>query len=125
MRVSRSGIVAKIRYSPDALNDLEEIGDYIADTLKSPIAALNTVGNIQAAVDGLADFPLIGPPLSSISEIETDYRFLVCGNYLVFYRLKEDGVYVVRVVYGKRDYTKILFGNMPDDGPEPPEQGKP
>jgi len=39
-------MVAKIRYSKSAIRDLEEIGDYIADTLKSPIAALCTVEKI-------------------------------------------------------------------------------
>ena len=66
----------KIIYSTTALRDLEQIGDYIADTLKSPMAALNTVGKIQDAIDNLADFPLSGAPLSSVSDVDTDYRFL-------------------------------------------------
>jgi plasmid stabilization system protein ParE len=96
------------------MQDLEEIGDYIADTLKSPIAALNTVNKIQDAVDRLASFPQIGSPLSSIKTVETDYRFLVCGNYLVFYRESKDKVYIDRILYGRRDYMAILFGDMPE-----------
>ena len=103
--------MAKIRYSEAAIQDLEEIGDYIAETLKSPMAALNTVSRIQDAVDRLADFPLIGSPLSSIVKAETDYRFLVCGNYLAFYRVRADNIHIDRVLYGRRDYMAILFGD--------------
>ena len=76
----------KISYSGAAIIDLEQIGDYIAQQLKNPQAALNPVNKIQDAIDKLVKFPLIGAPLSSIYEINTDYRFLVCGNYLAFYR---------------------------------------
>ena len=104
--------MAKIRYSKSAIRDLEEIGDYIADTLKSPIAALNTVDKIQDAVDRLASFPQIGSPLSTKVNVESDYRFLVCGNYLVFYRGETDSVYIDRILYGRRDYMAILFGDI-------------
>jgi len=110
-RVLKSGIVAKLRYSEAALQDLEQIDDYISETLNNPTAALNTVNKIQDAVDKLVDFPFIGSPLSSIANMETDYRFLVCGNYLVFHRSETRVVYIDRVLYGKRDYMAILFGD--------------
>ncbi len=113
--------MAKIRYSAAAIQDLEEIGDYIAHTLKSPIAALNTVNKIQDAVDKLTDFPFIGSLLSGIVKTETTYRFLVCGNYLVFYRAQSDSVYISRVLYGRRDYMAILFDGVAVDEPEQTE----
>ncbi|MCL1982676.1 MAG: type II toxin-antitoxin system RelE/ParE family toxin [Clostridiales bacterium] len=103
--------MAKLRYSEAALQDLEQIDDYISETLNNPTAALNTVNKIQDAVDKLVDFPFIGSPLSSIANMETDYRFLVCGNYLVFHRSETRVVYIDRVLYGKRDYMAILFGD--------------
>ena len=105
----------KINYSGAAIIDLEQIGDYIAQQLKNPQAALNTVNKIQDAIDKLANFPLIGAPLSSIYEINTDYRFLVCGNYLAFYRLLESEVLIDRILYGRRDYLVILFGESPQE----------
>ena len=114
----RNGTVAKIRYSKAAIRDLEQIGDYIADELKKTHAALNMVNKIQDAIDKLADFPLIGTPLSSKVEIDTDYRFLICGSYLAFYRLQENDVFVDRILYGKRDYIVILFGDLTQGEPE-------
>jgi len=107
--------VLNIEYSTAAIEDLEQIGDYIAETLSSPLAALNTVSKIQHAIGKLADFPLIGAPLSSIADIDTDYRFLVCGNYLAFYHSQDNIVYIDRVLYGKRDYVSILFNDLPQD----------
>ena len=108
--------MARIVYSDESILDMEQTGDYIAETLKNPIAALNTVNKIQNAIDGLTEFPLMGTPLSSIVEIDTDYRFLVCGNYLAFYRLQGSDVMVDRILHGKRDYMTILFGIASEDG---------
>ncbi|MDR1000058.1 MAG: type II toxin-antitoxin system RelE/ParE family toxin [Clostridiales bacterium] len=112
--------MAKIIYSPEALHDLENIGDYISKQLKNPTAALNTVNAIQDRIDKLKDFPLLGTPLSAIyDDIDVgDYRFLVCLKYLAFYRAVENGVYIDRVMYGRRDYITILFGERPQDETE-------
>jgi len=105
--------MTKINYSGAAVRDLEQIGDYIAEQFKDPQAALNTVNKIQDAIDKLADFPLIGTRLSSIYEMNTDYRFLVCGNYLAFYRPQENEVLIDRILYSRRDYLAILFDDLP------------
>jgi len=107
--------VKEIDYSAAAIKDLEQIGDYIAERLYNPQAAFNTVNKIQDAIDKLADFPLMGSSLSSITGIKTDYRFLVCGNYLVFYRPLENKTLIIRIIYGRRDYIGILFGNIRRD----------
>jgi plasmid stabilization system protein ParE len=102
--------MVKIRVSPEAANDLREIKEYIAVELENPAAAVSTVSKITKAIRGLAKFPDIGAYLSSKVSIPTDYRFLVVGSYLAFYRHGRDEVHVIRVLYGKRDYMKILFG---------------
>ena len=103
--------MVKLHISPEVLNDLEEIKEYIAAELGNPTTALNVVSKIAKAIRGLAKFPDTGALLSSIIDIPTDYRFLVTGNYLSFYRHVDDAVYVVRVLHGKRDYLKMLFGD--------------
>ena len=105
--------MARIEYSPVAIQDLEQIGDYIEQEYMNPIAAFNTVSGIQDTIDNLSIFPLMGAQLSSSAGVVTDYRFLVCGNYLAFYRTYEDIVYIDRVIHGKRDYLAILFPNLP------------
>ena len=107
--------MADIKYSQVAKQDLEQIGDYVAMELKSPVAALNTVNRIQDSIDRLAYAPFIGSPLSARYENVGDYRYLVCKNYLVFYRMQADVVHIDRILYGKRDYLKILFGDSTEE----------
>lgn len=102
----------KILYSKESRRDLDEIWDYIASELQNPIAAERIVNSIMDAVNQLADFAETGAPLTSVADIESDYRFLVTGNYLTFYRVYENEVFVDRVLYGRRDYMRILFGDM-------------
>ena len=104
--------MAKLQISPEAKNDLKEIKEYITTELDSPNAAINTISKITKAIRTLKRFPDIGSMLSSVASIQSNYRFLVCGNYLVFYRHEHGVVSVVRVIYGKRDYMKILFADI-------------
>ena len=108
--------MAKVRYSLVAKEDLEDIGNYIMGELKNPMAALGTVNRIQDAIEELQFAPRIGAPLSTHFQKEEDYRFLVCGNYLVIYRERADDVFIVRVLYSKRDYIRIIFGLIPEQG---------
>ena len=99
-----------IYYSPEAQNDLDGIWDYITYDLCNPDAAENTVNRILDTIDRLETFSAeIGTPLAFVTDIESDYRFLVSGNYLAFYRICGTDVYVDRILYSKRDYLRILF----------------
>ena len=104
--------MASIEYSPLAILDLEEIGDYISREYMNPSAALRTVNAIQDTIDNLSAFPLMGASLSSIADTTTDYRYLVCGDYLAFYRTDESIVSIDRILHGKRDYLAILFPEL-------------
>lgn len=107
--------MAEIKFSPEAITDLQETKAYIIEELCNEQAAINTVSKITKRIRMLADFPESGAPLSSIIGIETDYRFLVCGNYTIFYRLENSIVYIVRILYGRRNFVQILFGEPQDN----------
>ena len=102
--------MAEIRFSPQAISDLQEAKTYIADELCNKQAAVNTITRIIKKIRILAEFPASGSPLSSVVGFETDYRFLVCGNYTVFYRIENQTVNIIRVLYGRRNFMQILFG---------------
>ncbi|MDR1630768.1 MAG: type II toxin-antitoxin system RelE/ParE family toxin [Oscillospiraceae bacterium] len=105
----------KLQFSPLARQDLQDIKTYIEVELQNPVAAVNVITKIIKHLHILVDHPRSGAPLSSVVDAETDYRFLVCGNYTAFYHYEDETVYVVRVLYGRRDYMKILFGELPDE----------
>ena len=110
-----------IRYSPEAEADYEGIKEYTTGQWKNPIAALNTVTKIAKRIRNLEQFPELGTQLSSVIDMVTDYRFLVCANYLAFYRIDGNDVKIIRVLYGRRDYASILFGELPNDETYPDE----
>ena len=97
--------------SDEAQNDLVKIKAYITEDLENPDAALATVGKITKSMRILKTHAYAGAPLSSIVDTDSDYRFLVSGNYLVFYRVCGNDVYVDRILYGRRDYMRVLFGD--------------
>lgn len=99
----------KLLLSGLALNDLAEIRAYIADNLKNPSAALSTIQSITEDMRTLQTLPLSGTPLSAIADVQTEHRFLVTGNYLTFYRVQDKTVFIDRVLYGRRDWLRILL----------------
>lgn len=100
----------KLRINPEVIEDIAEIKRYIREELCNPSAADRIAKKIVSAYKGLKTAPFIGTPLDSILEVKTDYRFLVCGNYLIFYKVKDDIISVYRVMNGRRDYCRQLFG---------------
>lgn len=99
----------KIQVTPKALDDLKEIKTYIEKDLSNPIASIKVISHIIDDYSLLEHSPYMGIPLSSKLSFETDYRFIVSGNYLVFYKVFEEYVAIYRILYGRRDYLKIIF----------------
>lgn len=97
----------KIRLNPTVISDVQEIKTYISED--NPVAAEKIVNAIYSKIEDLADFPEIGTSLSSKINIRTEYRFLVCGVYLIFYKVEGEFVSVYRVLNGGRNYLSILF----------------
>lgn len=103
----------KLHYSPEALKDLDEAWGYIVMELSNPDTAENVIRGIMDTVDKMEDFAKMGTPLSSVTDVETDYRFLLSGNYMIFYRPEGTDIYIDRILYGKGDYLRILFPDLP------------
>ena len=102
----------KIRVTPVALDDLMEIKGYIENDLSNPTAAKNVIKGIIEDYSRPESYPYMGTSLSTKVPFETDYRFIVSGNYLVFYKVDDEYVSIYRVLYGRCDYLKIIFDEI-------------
>ena len=103
----------KIHYSLESRRDLDDIWDYIVSELQNRSAAERVTNRIMDAVDQLKIFRRsLGTPLSSIADVSSEYRYLVSGNYMVFYRVQGSDVYIDRVLYGRSNYMSILFNDL-------------
>lgn len=105
----------KLHYSHKAQRDLDAIWDFYLDEYQNMDAAVKIIDSITDDIDQLANFPELGAPLSSIADVESNYRFLVTGNYLSFYRIDGTDISIDRILYGRRDYLSILIGGMEEN----------
>lgn len=99
----------KLVIAPAAKEDLKEIKEYISVKLCNPAAAVNVVKRIIKDYRMLPDTPEIGIPLDRKIDVKTPFRFIISGNYLVFYQINHDTIEVHRVLYKGRDYFRILL----------------
>ncbi len=101
--------MAEVIVSRLARNDMTHIRDYIQNELSNPDAALRVMAQLKQAMQGLQTMPERGKPLDAILAVHTEYRFLVCESYRVFYLYDGQKVEVVRVLHTLQDYMRALF----------------
>lgn len=98
----------KLKYLPLALEDLRDITDYITDILKAPKAAMDLLNALDDSISMLQYYPYSSKVYQPNKGLESEYRVLPVKNYVVFYVVKEQVVELHRVVYAKRDLTKVV-----------------
>lgn len=103
--------MARLVWADPAIEDLEEIAEYIA--LDSAIAAKRLVRRVFDAVERLRDFPDSGrrPPELGRSR----YREVVVGPCRIFYRHSNERVYILYVMRSERELRNFLLADR-DDG---------
>jgi len=102
--------VYSLEFSEMAKQDMMHIAEYITNTLQNPSAAQNLSVKMFEATNRLTDFPYINPAHQSQLISEFEYRKLAAQNYIILYRIDENEkkVIIMRAVYARRDYEKIL-----------------
>lgn len=71
---------------------------------------MNKIKLSPTAIQDLKDIPDLGIPLQKYVNFKTDYRFILVNNYSIFYRFEDETIFVIRILYSKRDFLKVLFG---------------
>jgi len=95
----------RLDIDPDALADLDAIYDYIGRIRRSPETADRVVVEIHGACRLCASQPGIG---ELRPDLGPELRVLAVGPHVVIYRPTEDGIRVLRIFDGRRDYP-VLF----------------
>ena len=106
----------KLRITPAAASDLAEIKAYISLELHNPQAAQRIVRSITHNLRHLQQNPHLGFSVSAKTGRETDLRALLSGNYFLFYRVEIEAVQVARILDGRQDYLRVLFGAAEKSG---------
>lgn len=92
------------RVARAAQRDLDEIWGYIG--FFDVQAADRWLDAFEQRFKVLATQPQAG---QARSDLAPELRFLPVGHYLIFYRPIENGVEIVRVIHGARDYGSEFF----------------
>jgi len=87
----------RLEWLPQALNDFDEIIDYIAED--NPVAAIEQGDEIENQVAGLPDNRHQGRPgrVKGTREL-----VIVRTPYIVAYRVKKEAIQILRVFHGAR-----------------------
>ena len=96
--------MANVRWTPQALDDLDSVCLYIARD--SPYYANVFAGRAFEAADGLAQFPFSGRIVPEAAK--NSIRELIVGNYRLIYRVRSDLVEVLTIHHGARKSESLL-----------------
>ena len=89
--------------SPLAQTDLDEIWDYVAND--NWPAADRLLATFHEKFLLLSRHPLLGQVRE---ELRADVRSLSVGQYVIYYRARENRVHIARALHGSRDVT-LMF----------------
>ncbi|MBE7067909.1 MAG: type II toxin-antitoxin system RelE/ParE family toxin [Clostridiales bacterium] len=98
----------QLKIFPMAQLDMEQIFDYIAVELCNPTAAIAQINDFEKAFDNVCAFPESCPYIHNEYVKDKSLRKLIVNNYVDFYRIQNNEIQVVRVLYGMRNYEAFL-----------------
>lgn len=91
----------KIYYSPSVREKLR---------LLRESAGRKTIGIILGAVDDLSTNPKKCPTVENFIDIPNPYRVLHVEHRYLFYRIKDEAVYIVEMYHEKENFMWKMFG---------------
>lgn len=92
----------------NALDDIAELFNYIKTALNEPTVASEMKKVILSAVDSLEEFPMRSSIIDTEPFHSSGVRKILVKNYFIFYRVHEDRVVILRILYNRRDWHNIL-----------------
>jgi plasmid stabilization system protein ParE len=103
-------MIYKIRIVKPAQTEIRETYRYIAEDLRNPTAAARRILLIDDAIQSLKENPARFPLVRNDYLATKGYRMLVVKTHLVFFviRKSERTVSIMRVLYGRRDWLRML-----------------
>ena len=103
-------MIYSIRYTPQAMQDLDRIWDDIWEISKNEELTFRYISGITNEIASKQFFPFSGSPLQ-YRGLFTGFYSITYKKYKAFYRVRDGYLEVARVILAKRDYMTILFGD--------------
>lgn len=97
-----------VRITDQALTDMQDLYDYISDTLFAPDTAMNQYDRIAYAIESLSELPERYRLFVSEPERSQGIRLMSVDNYAVIYTIRVETVIILRVLYSASDIIARL-----------------
>ena len=97
-----------IEYSKESKQDLIGIKKYIKYNLQEQEIAQKLITKIRTQIDSLKYSPEIYAIIDDDIIKKLEIRKLIVDNYIVFFRIKNDSIQIVRIMYGRRNWINLL-----------------
>ncbi len=97
-----------IEYSKESKQDLIGIKKYIKYNLQEPEVAQKLISKIRKEINTLKKNPEIYTIIDEDIIKKLEIRKLIIDNYIVFYRIKNNNIQIVRIMYGRRNWINLL-----------------
>jgi toxin ParE1/3/4 len=95
--------MAAVRFTKEAVSDLNEIWDFVAQ--EDTIAASRLTDAIEQRCNKLAETPLIG---RARPEFSAHIRSLVVDPFILFYQPVSNGIEILQIYHTSRDPDSAL-----------------
>ena len=97
-----------IEYSKESKQDLIDIKKHIKYNLQEPDTANRLINKIRTEIDKLIDKPELYAIIDDDFIKKLEIRKIIVDNYIVFYRINNKTIQIVRVLYGRRKWINLL-----------------
>jgi plasmid stabilization system protein ParE len=106
-----AGSVSEIKWANEAIKDLRTIFDYYFQTASHSVAQ-TIINGLQEKVEVLYLSPYIGQTEPLLEHLNLDVRYLVEGNYKIFYNYFDGIVFILFIFDCRQNPDKViqLFG---------------
>lgn len=101
-----------IIFSKKSELQLSDIFDYIFSKSNDVDIAKRFVNELMDKTEILKKQAFVGRQLVLLDNIITQYRYLIYKDYLIFYRLDDEKVYIDRILNSKQDYIKEFIDEL-------------
>jgi toxin ParE1/3/4 len=100
----------RIIVTPDAVDDMVELRNYIAEVLCAPNTALSYIRAVRKEIASLSEMPARYKPVDDEPWHSRGIRKFLVKNSFVYYRIDEETgtVYILNIIYSARDQLRAL-----------------
>lgn len=98
----------KVEILTEARIQLQDIATFYLSKV-GPASAEKITNTILDELDRLSDFPLLGVIAPSQMATKAGYCMLIVGEYLCFYLISGQSVYITLIIHGSTNYMRVLL----------------